>query len=102
VFRLKLGRGIRAKVPSPQAFLLHKFFIAARPERRNKREKDIRQGAYTGKYILSDKSEIARLSALWGGLPGKWKVRIKQSLTKAANIVPLEQGVIRRLQDLMR
>jgi len=99
---LKLGRGIRAKVPSPPAFLLHKFFIAARPERRNKKEKDIRQGVYTGKYILSDKSETARLSGLWGGLPGKWKARIRQSLTKAADIVPLEQGVIRRLQDLMR
>jgi len=99
---LKLGRGIRAKVPNPSAFLLHKLFIAERPERRNKREKDIRQGIYTGKYVLAEKSETARLSGLWGGLPVKWKARIRQSLTKAVDIVPLESGVIRRLQALLR
>jgi hypothetical protein len=99
---LKLGRGIRAKVPSPSAFLLHKLFIAARPERRIKREKDIRQGIYTGKYVLTEKSETARLLGLWGGLRGKWKAQIRQSLAKAGDIVPLEQGVIRRLQVLLQ
>jgi hypothetical protein len=99
---LKLGRGIRAKVPSPSAFLLHKLFIAARPERRNKKEKDIRQGIYTGKYVLGEKSETTRLSGLWGGLRGKWKAQIRRSLAKAEDIMPLEQGVIRRLQALLR
>jgi hypothetical protein len=98
---LKIGRGIRAQVPNPSAFLLHKLFIAVRSERRNKREKDIRQAIYTGKYILTEESEIVRLSGLWGGLKGKWKTRIRQSLAKAEEIVPLEQGAIRRLQALL-
>jgi len=99
---LKLGRGIRAKVPSPSAFFLHKLFIAARPERRKKMGKDIRQGIYTGKYILGEKSETARLVGLWDGLQGKWKAQIRRSLAKAADIVPLEQGVLRRLQALLK
>jgi len=98
---LKVGRGIRAKVPAPSAFLLHKLIIAARPERRNKKEKDIRQAVYTGKYVLTEKSETARLSRLWSGLPRKWKAKIMGSLEKASDLVPLERGVIQRLQELL-
>jgi hypothetical protein len=61
---LKLGQGIRAKVPSPSAFLLHKLFLAARPERRDKKEKDIKQAVYVGQYALAEKPETARLLAL--------------------------------------
>ena len=98
---LKLGRGIRAKVPSPAAFLLHKLFIASRPGRRGKAEKDIRQAVYIGKYILTEKPETARLQRLGGGLPKKWKISIGKSLQKAKVIMPLEEGVIGRLQDLL-
>ena len=66
---LKLGPGVWAKVPSPSAFLLHKLFLAARPERRNKKEKDIRQAGLCGQYALTEKKEKARLLALWSGLP---------------------------------
>ncbi len=97
---LKLGRGIRAKVPSPSAFFLHKLFIAARPERREKREKDIRQAVYVGKYILAEKPETARLLNLWGGLPKKWKAHIRRSLRRALEIMPLEEGVVGRLLEL--
>jgi hypothetical protein len=99
---LKLGRGIRARVPSPSAFFLHKLFIAARPERRAKREKDIRQAVATGKYILTEEAETARLLDLWAGLSKKWKTRIRKSLTGAVDIAPLEQGVIRRLLNVLR
>ncbi|MCK7492019.1 MAG: nucleotidyltransferase domain-containing protein [Comamonadaceae bacterium] len=99
---LRLGQGIRAKVPSPSAFLLHKLFLAARPERRDKREKDIKQAVYTGQYALADKPETARLLALWAGLPRKWKSLIRKSLARAKDMMPLEQGVIERLMDLLR
>jgi len=98
---LKFGPGTRAKVPRPSAFLLHKLFIAARPERLDKREKDIRQAVYTGKYILGEEPELVRLRSLWGGLPKKWKVRIRKALVKAKDFVPLEEGVIGRLLDLL-
>lgn len=99
---LKLGQGIRARVPSPSAFLLHKLFLAARPERRDKKEKDIKQAVFIGRYALTEKPETVRLLALWGGLPKKWKALIRQSLVKAREIMPLEDAVIRRLLDLLR
>ena len=99
---LKLGRGIRAKVPSPSAFLLHKLFIASRPERREKRKKDIRQAVYIGKYILSEKPESARLQSLWADLPKKWKAHIRKALVMAKESVPLEEGAIGRLRDLLQ
>ena len=98
---LKVGKGIRAKVPAPSAFLLHKLIIATRSGRRNKKEKDIRQAIYTAKFVLAEKTETAKLRQLWGGLPRKWKPKVKRSLDQAVDIVPLEEGVIRRLQDLL-
>jgi len=99
---LKLGQGIRAKVPSPSAFLLHKLFLAARSERWNKKEKDIKQAVYVGQYALAEKPETARLLALWEGLPRKWRSLIRKSLGCALDMMPLEQGVIERLLDLLR
>jgi hypothetical protein len=99
---LRLSQGIRAKVPSPSAFLLHKLFLAARSERRDKSEKDIKQAVYTGQYALADTPETARLLALWEGLPRKWKSLIRKSLARAKDMMPLEQGVIERLMDLLR
>jgi hypothetical protein len=99
---LKLGQGIRARVPSPSAFLLHKLFLAARPERRVKKEKDIKQAVIVGQYALTEKPETARLLSLWSGQPKKWKALIRQSLVKAREIMPLEDAVIRRLLDLLR
>ncbi len=99
--KLKLGRGIWAKVPSPSAFLLHKLFIASRPERRDKKKKDLRQAVYVGKYILSEKPESARLQSLWTDLPKKWKAHIRKVLAMAKESVPLEEGAIERLRELL-
>ena len=98
---MKLGPGIRAKVPSPSAFLCTAF-LAARPERRDKSEKDIKQAVYVGQYALTEKTEKARLRALWTWLPKKWKALIRRSLVKAKDMMPLEAGVIRGLLDLLR
>ena len=68
---LKIERGIRAKVPAPSAFLLHKLVIAARSEHRNKKEKDIRQAIYTAKFVLSEESKTSKLLRLWTVLPSK-------------------------------
>jgi hypothetical protein len=99
---LKLGPGILARVPSPSAFLLHKLFLAARPERREKNEKDIKQAVYVGRYALTDKSETPRLLGLWKGLPKKWKSLIRQSLVRSKEMMPLEAPVIERLLALLR
>jgi len=98
---LKVARGIKAKVPAPAAFLLHKLIISTRPERRKKKEKDIRQAIYTARYALTDQTETARLHRLGRSLPGKWRARIGRALRDAQSIVPLEQGVILRLKDIL-
>jgi len=99
---LKLGQGIRARVPSPSAFLLYKLFLAARPERRDKKEKDIKQAVFIGQYALTEKPETARLLTLWEGLPRKWKSLVRKSLVSALDMIPLEQGVIERLLGPLR
>jgi hypothetical protein len=98
---LKVDRGIRVKVPDPSAFLLHKLVIALRSERRNKKEKDIRQAVYTANFVLAEKSETAKLVQLWAGLPRRWKAKIRRSLSQAMDIVPLEKGIIERLQYIL-
>jgi hypothetical protein len=99
---LKLGPGIRARVPSPSAFLLHKLFLASRPERRFKKEKDIKQAVYVGRYILTEASEEARLLGLWAGLSKKWKSLIRRSLASSKELMPLETAAIDRLLDRLR
>ncbi len=97
---LKVDRGIRAKVPDPSAFLLHKLIISMLPKRRSKKEKDIRQAIYTANFVLAKKPETAKLARLWAGLPRGWKTKIKRSLSQAMDIVPLEKGIIERLRHL--
>jgi hypothetical protein len=98
---LKVARGVRAKVPPPAAFLLHKLVVSTRPDRSRKSEKDVRQAVYAAKYALSDKTETDRLKRLWTGLPRKWKARVIRALRAAGGIVPLESGVIARLREIL-
>jgi hypothetical protein len=98
---LKVAKGVRARVPAPADFLLHKLVIGIRPERRAKKEKDLRQAVYTAKYVLSDKAESDRLAQHWRDLPPKWKGRIRKAIAEARDIVPLEQGVLQRLKEVL-
>lgn len=98
---LKVARGVKAKVPTPAAFLLHKLIVATLPERRVKREKDLRQAVYVAKYVLTDRLESDRLLRLWNGLPRKWKGRVGKALDEARQTVPLEQGVVAHLQEIL-
>jgi hypothetical protein len=99
---LKIGPGIRARVPSPSGFLLHKLFLAGRPDRRGKKEKDIKQAVYVGRYALTEAAETARLLRLWAGLPKKWKPLIRRSLVQAKDLMPLEATAVERLLELLR
>ncbi len=95
---LKIARGIQARVPAPAAFVLHKLLIACRPGREEKRDKDLRQGVYTAKYVLKNPAEAKRMADLWSSFPRSWKTRVKTSLRSARSVVPLEEGVIRSLE----
>jgi hypothetical protein len=98
---LKVARGVRARVPAPADFLLHKLVIGTLPERRAKKEKDLRQAVYTAKYVMSDKPETDRLVRHWQDLPAKWKARIRKAIDEARDITPLEQGVLQRLKEIL-
>jgi len=98
---LKVARGVKAKVPAPAAFLLHKLVVSTLPERRGKKEKDLRQAVYVAKYALTDRAESARLVRLWQGLPRKWKARVRKALDEAWNAVPLEQRIVQRMREVL-
>lgn len=98
---LSVARGIKARVPAPAAFSLHKLIISTRKGRRAKMDKDIRQAIISAKYVLSDKSETKKLRKLWDSFPGSWKQRIHSALRMAEDFVPLERGVIFRLRKLL-
>ena len=53
-------------------------------------------------YREQERKITERLLALWEGLPRKWKSLIRKSLGRAKDVMPLEQGVIERLMDLLR
>jgi hypothetical protein len=94
---LKVAKGVRAKVPAPAAFTIHKLIIATLFKRANKKEKDIRQAVYAGKYVLSERAEMKKMMRLWDWLPRPWKRKVGRALADALDIVPLEQGTIRQL-----
>ena len=95
---LKVSPGVRAKVPSPASFTIHKLIIASLAKRAGKKEKDIRQAVYAGKYVLTEPSETKKLARLWDPLPKTWKTKARRALDDARDIVPLEQETVRRLQ----
>jgi hypothetical protein len=45
--------------------------------------------------------ETVKLGEIWAGLPRRWKAKIRRSLSQALDIVPLEKGIIERLQYLL-
>ena len=96
-----MARGVWAKVPAPAAFAIHKLIIATLFKRAGKREKDIRQAVYAGKYVLSERTEMKKMMCLWDQLPRPLKRKVGRALVDALDIVPLEQDVIRRLQTLL-
>jgi hypothetical protein len=98
---LKVARGVKAKVPAPAAFFLHKMIVATLPERRDKREKDLRQAIYVAKYVLLEPSESDRLLRLWKELPREWKGRVQRALEEARLALPLERGVVARLREVL-
>lgn len=98
---LKVARGVKAKVPAPAAFLLHKLVVSTLPERRGKGEKDLRQAVYVAKYALTDRVESGRLVRLWQGLPRKWKARVRKALDEAWHAMPLEQRIVQRMREVL-
>ena len=98
---LPIARGVKARVPAPAAFSLHKLIISTRASRRAKTDKDIRQAIIAAKYVLTDKRETDKLVKLWETFPESWKARVRSALRLAEDAVTLEQGAITRLRKIL-
>jgi hypothetical protein len=98
---LQISRGIKVKLPAPSSFFLHKLLISTHVKRKNKKEKDIRQAVYTGKYVVTDKGEKEKLLAQWQDFSKPWKRRVKKGLEQALSLVPLETAFIEQFQQIL-
>ncbi len=94
---IKISRNIKVKVPSPASFFLHKLLISKRRREKGKREKDLKQAVYTGKYILTDLNERNNLIKIFNDFPESWKKKVLNSLREAINSFTIESDTINQL-----
>ncbi|MDE2142810.1 MAG: hypothetical protein KGJ84_10395 [Elusimicrobia bacterium] len=81
--------GLKARVPAPMNFCIHKLMIAQRRPAAAKREKDIQQAVYI--LGILDPVEFAKLTT---ALPPKWRALVRMSLESAWEMFPLERGTL--------
>jgi hypothetical protein len=98
---LKVSKGVRAKVPAPAAFTLHKLIIATLFKSGGVKEKSIRQAVYAVKYVLGEKSELMKLMRLWDRLPRPLQNKVNRALADALDIVPQERETTRLLLSML-
>lgn len=98
---LRISRGIKVRLPSPSSFFLHKLLISTRSNRKQKKEKDIRQAIYIGKYVIMDDVEKNKLLERWNSFPKPWKTRIKKALEQSRGILPIEMSFINQVERLL-
>jgi hypothetical protein len=98
---LPIAQGIRARLPSPSAFLLHKLIIAQLWQRADKREKDLKQAIAIARYVLQEPEELRQLKSLWLEVPQGWRKKTSRSLQAARELIPLEASLIDHLGVLL-
>ncbi len=96
---LRISRDIRVRVPSPSGFFVHKLLIAKKRREKGKREKDIKQAVYTGKYILLYEKE--KLKEIFNSLSEKRKKSIIKILEESKKYLPVENTTIEALIGLL-
>ncbi len=96
---LKIAPGIKVIVPSPSGFMLHKLLISTLARRKAKRAKDLKQAIYLGKYVFFEPLEREKLEVQWARFSPAWKRKVRQALTAALELLPLEQGIVRHLLE---
>ena len=98
---LSIGKGIKVRVPSPSAFLVHKLLVSSKRKREGKMEKDLRQAIYTAEYVLKEPAEMERLLSLLKDIPSSWRKRLLKALDSALDILPQEESVIYSLKEVI-
>lgn len=98
---IKVSRNVKVKLPSPCTFFLHKLLISTRSKRIDKKEKDLKQAIYIGKYILLNDEEKEKLLSQWADFSKSWKNRVKMALEEAYKAVPVEKNIILQLKKVL-
>jgi hypothetical protein len=98
---LSIAQGVRALLPSPSAFMLHKLVIATLWQRAAKREKDLRQAISIARYVLQDPEERRLLEEAWAAIPQGWRKKVAASLQAARQQIPLETNLIDQLKTTL-
>lgn len=70
----------RIALPSMPAFTLHKLLIASLAERKEKREKDLKQVCAVAKKIITDRKLIDEVHRILKDMSLKWRKQINQSV----------------------
>lgn len=94
---LNVAQGVKVQLPSPSAFLLHKFIIASLWQRSEKATKDLTQAIYVARYVLQSSEHRNQLGALWSSLLAGWRKKVASSLSKVRELDPLAAGLVDRL-----
>lgn len=77
--------GIAVTLPEPAAFVLHKFIIAGRRAKRDKRERDLLAAKEIGMFILKNERQRSVLRRIFKDLPQKWQQKILESVRGEAD-----------------
>ena len=90
---IKVSKGIRLKIPSMPAFLIHKLIVFQRRKNRDKILKDLKQVVAVAKKVVSNHEEKSRLDSLWNTLPDGWKKKVKKGIELGENKLPLDEEI---------
>jgi hypothetical protein len=89
--------GIQVRLPSPEAFCLHKLLIASKRIKEDKRLKDAEQAILTS--TIADRT---KLLSIYLTLPKRWRATILSTLLEARREFPLLEKEVRDLYDLLK
>ena len=88
--------GVSIKISNPLNFCLHKFLIAQRRRKPDKKQKDIEQAVYTLSAVKAED-----FSKKFHALPKKWRKMILKSFDQASETVPLEKEIIEEFRKVL-
>jgi hypothetical protein len=98
---IKLMAGVRVLVPSPASFAIHKLIIAGRRTVAAKRLKDLVQALSVVRALLSDDEGRDELVEAWRRTIPAWRRKALASARQARAELPLEEGIVDGLIDLL-
>jgi len=88
---VKIFKGVKIKIPSMSAFLIHKLIVFQRRQNKEKSLKDLKQIVAVAKRIISDVEEKTRLYRLWKTLSDGWKKKVRKGITIGVKELPIEE-----------